>query len=74
MVFLLATRAPFRHLGIAQNLLAHWSRHAAGGAPRSLLINCDDGSAAAMLYRHIGFTDEVYWHRRYRRLDPTRQE
>ena len=66
--------APFRGLGTARNLLADWSEHAAGEAPRSLLINCDDGSSLAMLYRNIGFTDEVYWHRRYQRLDLAPQE
>ena len=69
MVFLLATRTPFRRLGVAQNLLAHWSHEAAVRAPRSLLINCDESSAPAALYRRIGFTDEVYWHRRYQRPD-----
>jgi GNAT superfamily N-acetyltransferase len=67
MVFLLATRLPFRHCGIAQGMLAHWSRQAKGADIRSLLINCDDGGQAAALYRRLGFTDEVYWHRRYRR-------
>lgn len=66
MVFLLATRAPFRRLGIAQNLLARWSEQAATERARSLLINCDDGGAPATLYRRIGFTDEVHWHRRFR--------
>ena len=74
MVFLLATRATFRGLGIARNLLADWSEDAAGGAPRSLLINCDDGGSPAMLYQRIGFTDEVYWHRRYQRPDLERQK
>jgi len=74
MVFLLATRVPFRRRAIAQNLLARWCQQAAAERPRSLLINCDDGGAPAHLYRRIGFTDEVYWHRRYQRPDPTRRE
>ena len=71
MVFLLATRVPFRRRAIAQKLLARWCEQAAAERPRSLLINCDDGGAPALLYRCIGFTDEVYWHRRYQRPDPT---
>jgi hypothetical protein len=68
MVFNLATRVPLRHRGIAQAMLAHWTLQAVapGQDVRSLLINCDDGGPAAALYERLGFTDEVYWHRRYR--------
>lgn len=65
MVFNLATRVPYRHRGIAQALLAQWSKEADSEQARSLLINCDDGGPAAELYGRLGFTDEVYWHRRY---------
>ncbi len=64
MVFNLATRLPFRHRGIARSLLARWSEED-GTAVRSRLINCDDGGPADALYRRLGFTDEVYWHRRF---------
>jgi len=65
MVFLLTTRMPFRHRGVARAMLERWSL---GAEPvRSLLINGDDGGPAADLYRRLGFTDEVYWHRRYAR-------
>jgi GNAT superfamily N-acetyltransferase len=66
MVFSLATRLPFRHRGIAQTMLARWSREGDDQSVRSRLINCDDGGPADALYRRLGFVDEVYWHRRYR--------
>ncbi len=66
MVFNLATRLPFRHRGIAQSILAHWSEEAVEQAVRSRLINCDDGGLPQALYRRLGFTDEVYWYRRFR--------
>jgi len=65
MVFNLATRVPYRHLGIAQALLRGWAERATDAGARSLLINCDEHGQPAALYRRIGFTDEVYWHRRY---------
>jgi hypothetical protein len=65
MVFLLTTRLPFRHQGIAQAMLADWTRRAEGENVRSLLINCDEGGRPFLLYRRLGFTDEVYWHRGY---------
>ena len=66
MVFNLATRLPFRHRGIAQSLLRGWSKDDATPGVRSRLINCDDGGPAHALYQRLGFTDEVYWQRRYR--------
>jgi GNAT superfamily N-acetyltransferase len=63
LVFILGTRTPFRHRGIAQAMLARWVAAAAGG--RSLIINARDGGAPAALYRRLGFTDEVYWYSRY---------
>ena len=66
MVFNLATRLPFRHRGIARSMLARWSGAGDGHGTRSYLINCDDGGPAEALYRRLGFTDEVYWYRRYR--------
>jgi hypothetical protein len=47
-------------------MLERW-RLGAEPAVRSLLINSDDGGPAADLYRRLGFTDDVYWHRRYAR-------
>jgi GNAT superfamily N-acetyltransferase len=66
MVFNLATRRPFRHRGIAGAMLAHWSAQGHRQGVRSHLINCDDGGPADALYRRLGFTDEVYWYRRFR--------
>ncbi len=63
LVFILGTRVPYRHRGIAQGLLARWAAAAAGG--RSLIINATDGGAPAALYRRLGFTDEVYWYGKY---------
>ncbi|HZU71396.1 MAG TPA: GNAT family N-acetyltransferase [Acidimicrobiales bacterium] len=66
MVFLLATRVPFRRRGVAQSLLRRWGERALNEGARSLLINCDEHGRPAALYRRLGFVDEVYWHRRYR--------
>ncbi|HLK44944.1 MAG TPA: GNAT family N-acetyltransferase, partial [Acidimicrobiales bacterium] len=63
VVFNLATRAPYRHRGVAQALLARWAAQGAGC--RSLVINADDPGRPAELYWRLGFTDEVFWHRRY---------
>jgi GNAT superfamily N-acetyltransferase len=68
MVFNLATRLPFRHRGIAQSMLARWSEESEEDGEqgvRSRLINCDDGGPAHALYLRLGFTDEIYWHRRF---------
>jgi GNAT superfamily N-acetyltransferase len=67
MVFLLTTLVPFRHRGIAQAMLGHWAERATAAGARSLLINCDEHGRPAQLYRQMGFTDPVYWHRRYQR-------
>ncbi len=63
LVFVLGTRTPFRHRGIAQAMLARWVATTAGA--RSHMINATDGGAPAALYRRLGFTDEVYWYRKY---------
>lgn len=63
LVFILGTRTPYRHRGIAQAMLARWV--AATTGRRSLMINAREGSAPAALYRRLGFTDEVYWYSRY---------
>lgn len=63
LVFILGTRTPYRHLGIAQAMLARRAGAVAGG--RSLVINASDGGAPAALYRRLGFTDEVYWYSKY---------
>jgi ribosomal protein S18 acetylase RimI-like enzyme len=65
LVFNLGTRVPFRHRGIAQAMLAHWVDAGTAAGCRSLIINATDGGAPAALYRRIGFTDEIYWYRKY---------
>ena len=65
LVFNLGTRVPFRHRGIGQAMLAHWADAGMAARCRSLIINATDGGAPAALYRRIGFTDEIYWYRKY---------
>ena len=63
-VFLLATRVPYRHRGIARALL----EHVRGGAdPRPTLINCTEGGRPEALYRSLGFTDVVHRRHEFRR-------
>jgi GNAT superfamily N-acetyltransferase len=64
-VFLLATRVPFRHRGIARWLLSHVIAEAYAEGHRSVLINCDPADTPIRLYRRLGFVDEVYWQQRY---------
>jgi hypothetical protein len=63
LVYILGTRVPYRHRGIAQAMLARWVTASAGS--RSLMINATDGGAPAALYRRLGFTDEVYWYSKF---------
>lgn len=63
LVFILGTRLPYRHRGIAQALLARWATAPAGR--RSLMINATEGGAPEALYRRLGFTDEVFWYSKY---------
>jgi GNAT superfamily N-acetyltransferase len=65
LVFILGTRLPYRHAGIAQAMLGHWARAAAADGCRSLIINAHEGGRPAELYRRMGFTDEIYWYRKY---------
>lgn len=72
-VFQLATRVPFRKRGIAQFLLFHVLRDAYGHGCRSVIINADPDDTPIQLYRRLGFTDEVYWRRRYLLFAPERR-
>lgn len=65
LAFLLGTRVPFRHRGIAQAMLHRWVMQGRAAGCRSLLINAQEGSRPEALYRRLGFRDEVYWHRSY---------
>jgi ribosomal protein S18 acetylase RimI-like enzyme len=66
-VFVLGTRVPFRHLGIARALLAHVVLDPAASGCRSVLINADEGGRPEALYRRLGFRDEVHWRRPWTR-------
>jgi GNAT superfamily N-acetyltransferase len=63
-VFLLATRVPYRHRGIARALLEHI--RAPAGA-RATLINATEGGRPDALYRSLGFTDVVHRRHEFRR-------
>jgi GNAT superfamily N-acetyltransferase len=65
LVFNLGTRVPYRHRGIAQAMLGRWVDAGTASGCRSLIINATDGGRPAALYRRLGFTDEVYWYRKY---------
>ena len=65
MVFVLGTRVPFRHQGIAQAMLARWAAAGAASGCRSMMINATEGGRPAELYRGMGLVDEIYWYRRY---------
>jgi hypothetical protein len=61
LVFLLATRVPFRHRRLARSLLHHVLHE--GRDARSVMINAQEGGRPEALYRSLGFTDVV--HRRW---------
>lgn len=65
LVFNLGTRVLFRHLGIAQAMLAHFVANGEESGCRSLMINAHEGERPLLLYRRLGFTDEVYWYRTF---------
>jgi GNAT superfamily N-acetyltransferase len=69
-VFQLATRVPFRKRGIARLLLLHVLHDAYARSCRSVIINADPDDTPIQLYRRLGFTDEVYWRRRYMLFPP----
>jgi len=69
-VFQLATRVPFRKRGIAQFLLLHVLHEAYARGCRSVIINADPDDTPIQLYRRLGFTDEIYWRRRYLLFPP----
>jgi GNAT superfamily N-acetyltransferase len=69
LIFVLATRVPFRHRGLARTLIAHVYDEARRSGARSTMINADEGELPEALYRSLGFTDVVYRQRRFRRPD-----
>lgn len=65
LVYNLGTIAAARHRGIARCALRWWVQRGRAAGARSSLINCDDPGRPQELYRSLGFTDEVYWTRRW---------
>ncbi len=63
-VFLLATRVPFRHRGIARALL---ERVRAPIGAYATVINASEGGRPDALYRSLGFNDIIERHHEYRR-------
>lgn len=72
-IFQLATRVPFRKRGIARLLLLHLLHDAYARSCRSVIINADPDDTPITLYRRLGFTDQVYWRRRYLLFPPARR-
>lgn len=66
LVFDLATPPRFRRRGLARVLLARVIAETKDAGHRSVVINTDENGWPAAWYRRLGFTDEVYWRRRYR--------
>ncbi len=70
LVFNLGTRVPFRRRHIARALLSFFAEEGRRHGCRSLMINAEEGGRPEALYRRLGFTDEIYWCRRYERQLP----
>jgi hypothetical protein len=60
--YLLATDVARRGRGVGAAALAAW---VASTPARSHVINALDGGRPEGLYRRLGFSDEVYWYRRF---------
>ena len=65
LIFHLATRVPFRHKGIARQLLSHIIAETYAQKRRSVTILTDPEDSPIHFYRRTGFTEEVYWQARY---------
>jgi len=64
-IFNLATRTPFRNRGIAKYLLCRVLADSFDRGCRSVIIGTDPDDTPILLYRRLGFTDEIYWRRGY---------
>ena len=64
----LATRVPFRGRGIASRLLSEVLAGTRERGCRSTIISAAEVGRPVDLYRSLGFTDEVYWRREYKRV------
>ncbi|HET9089140.1 MAG TPA: GNAT family N-acetyltransferase [Acidimicrobiales bacterium] len=62
--YLLASDPTRRGCGVGSGALAAWVKSTPA---RSHVINALDGGRPEQLYRRLGFTDEVYWYRRFER-------
>lgn len=60
LIFLVATRVPFRRRGLASALIRRVLEVSDRQGGRSVLINADVDDDPVDLYRRLGFTDEVY--------------
>ena len=70
LIFNLATRLPYRRLRLGELLLSDIVDEAIGDPGcRSVLIDTDETDWMVEWYRRFGFTDEVYWRRRYNLLE-----
>jgi ribosomal protein S18 acetylase RimI-like enzyme len=67
----LGTRVPFRGRGIARWLLSEVLAGARERGCRSTIISAAENGRPAVLYRSLGFTDEVYWRREYKHVPDT---
>jgi GNAT superfamily N-acetyltransferase len=67
----LATRVPFRGLGIASWLLSEVLTGALERGCRSTIISAAEKGRQVGLYRSLGFTDEVYCRREYKHAPNT---
>lgn len=65
LIFNLATRVPFRNRAIAKHLLCRVLVESYDGGCRSVIINTNPDDTPIRWYRRLGFTDQVYWRRRY---------
>lgn len=65
LIFNLATRVPFRNRAIAKHLLCRVLVESYDGGCRSVIINTNPDDTPIRWYRRLGFTDPVYWLRRY---------
>ncbi len=71
-IFQLATRVLFRNQGIARYLICHVLADAYARGCRSAIINADPADTPIEWYRRLGFTDLIYWRRRYHLFPPAR--
>jgi ribosomal protein S18 acetylase RimI-like enzyme len=64
-IFQVATRLPFRQRAVARALLCHVIADTYARSCRSVIINANAEDTPILLYRSLGFTDEIYWRRQY---------